>query len=124
MPEQIRIIKKDLEQKVQDGWKKDALAKHYKLPVTQMTKLLKEAGLTIRKFHKPKYVLVDEEEENEVEVTDINVEMEVHEVPGEPENIEQDELEVGEASPTSELTTVLETNSETTDQPAQGELDW
>ncbi len=122
MSEQIRIVKQDLEQKVQEGWKKDALAEHYGLPVTQMTKLLKEAGLTIRKFHKPKYVLVDEVEAEEI-VTDINVEMESPEVPGEPENIEQEELEVGEASPTSELTTVLETNSETTAETTQ-ELDW
>ena len=59
----IRITKEDLAQKVHEGWKKDALAQHYGLPVTQMTAALKQAGLTIRKFHKPKFVLIDETEQ-------------------------------------------------------------
>ena len=56
----IQIVKQDLIDKVQEGWKKKALAEHYGLPVMQMTKILKDLGLTIRKFHEPKYVLVDE----------------------------------------------------------------
>lgn len=40
------------------GMKKAELAKHYGLPVTQMTKALKDAGLKIRKFHNPSFVLV------------------------------------------------------------------
>lgn len=61
----IRIVKEVLEQQVQDGWKKNALAEHYGLPVAQMTKVLKDCGLKIRKFHAPKYVLVSEEEVTE-----------------------------------------------------------
>lgn len=63
MSEPVAITKKDLAEKVEQGWKKDALAEHYGLPVTQMTKALKQAGLTIRKFHKPKFVFVEESEE-------------------------------------------------------------
>lgn len=63
MSEPVRITKQDLEEKVQAGWKKDALAEHYGLPMTQMTQALKQAGLKIRKFHRPKFELVDEAEE-------------------------------------------------------------
>jgi hypothetical protein len=63
MSEPVRITKQDLEEKVQAGWKKDALAEHYGLPMTQMTQALKQAGLKIRKFHRPKFELVDEVEE-------------------------------------------------------------
>ena len=50
----------DLKSKVNEGWKKQALADHYGLPMAQMTKLLQTAGLKIRKFHAPLYVLVDD----------------------------------------------------------------
>lgn len=63
MSEPVRITKQDLEEKVQAGWKKDTLAEHYGLPMTQMTQALKQAGLKIRKFHRPKFELVDETEE-------------------------------------------------------------
>lgn len=56
----ITVTVSDLTTKVNEGWKKDALAEHYGLPVTQMTQLLKDAGLRIRKFHRPKYELVDD----------------------------------------------------------------
>ncbi len=89
----VRITKQDLEQKVQEGWKKDQLAEHYGLPVAQMTKVLKEAGLTIRKFHKPKYVLVDTEETQEdvnMEATAVeNIEVETEQV--QPETVQEAE---------------------------------
>lgn len=50
----------DLKSKVDEGWKKQALAEHYGLPMAQMTKLLQTAGLKIRKFHAPLYILVDD----------------------------------------------------------------
>jgi len=50
----------DLKSKVDEGWKKIALADHYGLPMAQMTRLLQEAGLKIRKFHAPLYTLVDD----------------------------------------------------------------
>lgn len=56
----VQVTLSDLTTKVNEGWKKAQLAQHYGLPVAQMTKLLKDAGLQIRKFHNPKYVLVDD----------------------------------------------------------------
>lgn len=56
----IQITLSDLVAKVQTGWKKKALAEHYGLPVAQITKLLKDNGLTIRRIHAPKYELIDD----------------------------------------------------------------
>ena len=84
----------DLRSKVNEGWKKQALADHYGLPMAQMTKLLQTAGLKIRKFHAPLYVLVDDTVVGEteeilenpavvettiMEVSETNVEEEVQE---------------------------------------------
>ena len=54
----VQINLKTLIQQVQDGMKKVELAEHYKLPVLQMTKVLKQAGLKIRKFHAPAFTLI------------------------------------------------------------------
>lgn len=61
MKEPIKITKAQLEKQVNDGMKKADLAKFYDLPVSQVTKLLQQAGLRIRKFGHPKFELVDEE---------------------------------------------------------------
>ena len=59
----IAEIKKSvLAQQVEEGWKRKALAEHYGLPETQMAEVLRKAGLKIRKFHAPKYQLVDDTE--------------------------------------------------------------
>lgn len=79
MAEPISITIEDLSKKVEEGWKKPALAEHYGLPVTQMTKLLKEAGLKIRKFHAPKYVLVSDSAAQEAAST---AEIDISEVEG------------------------------------------
>lgn len=68
----VQITKADLAAKVEAGWKKKALANHYGLPVMQMTKVLQQAGLTIRKFHEPKFVLIDEVAEVAQEAADAN----------------------------------------------------
>ena len=63
-----------LAQQVDEGWKRKALAEHYGLPETQMAQLLKDAGLTIRKFHAPKYQLIEDREDNTEETgEDVNV---------------------------------------------------
>lgn len=67
----VRITKSDLTQKVEEGWKKDQLAQHYGLPMSQMTKVLQQAGLQIRKFHRPKFELVDDTVEVQSESMDI-----------------------------------------------------
>jgi hypothetical protein len=44
---------------VESGTKKEAIAAHYGLNVAQTTKLLKSAGLKIRKFHAPAFILTE-----------------------------------------------------------------
>lgn len=63
----IEINLSTLRQQVQEGWKKTKLAEHYELPVAQMTQVLKQAGLKIRKFHAPKFILVDDSLEEATE---------------------------------------------------------
>ena len=66
----VEIKKSILAQQIQDGWKRKALAEHYGLPEAQMAQVLRDAGLQIRKFHAPKYQLVDDTDpEESVEVT-------------------------------------------------------
>lgn len=66
----IEIKKSVLAQQVEEGWKRKALAEHYGLPETQMAQVLRNAGLKIRKFHAPKYQLVDDTNSEElVEIT-------------------------------------------------------
>lgn len=60
--ETIEIKIELLTKQVNEGMKKDELAKFYDLPVSQMGKALKEAGLKIRKFHAPSFKLVSETE--------------------------------------------------------------
>ncbi len=52
-----KIVLSVLAKQVEDGMKKVELAKFYGLPMTQMTKVLQQAGLKIRKFHLPAFVL-------------------------------------------------------------------
>lgn len=62
----VKVNKTVLTQQVFDGMKKKELADHYGLSVVKMGELLKQAGLTIRKFHAKKFVLVDDEQEDVV----------------------------------------------------------
>lgn len=48
------------------GMKKKELADFYGIPVTQMTNALKQAGLKIRKFHHPAFVLTTNTASDEV----------------------------------------------------------
>ena len=84
----VEIKKSVLAQQVQEGWKRKALADHYGLSEVQMADVLRKAGLKIRKFHAPKYQLVDDTIEVVEEVTgeDVNetlVESVVEETPAE-----------------------------------------
>jgi len=62
----VQIVLSDLKQKVEEGWKKNQLAEHYGIPVTQMTRALQQAGLTIRKLHHPKFHLVDDMDQQDM----------------------------------------------------------
>lgn len=53
------ISKAELTSLVNEGKKKEEIASYYGLNNAQTTKLLQSAGLKIRKFHKPSFMLVD-----------------------------------------------------------------
>lgn len=72
----VKINQKTLEAQVEKGMKKQELAELYNLPVAQMTKVLQSAGLKIRKFHAPKFILVDEEEVEDVEKEEVTQDVE------------------------------------------------
>lgn len=55
----VQISKAALTKLVEEGKKKEEIASHFGLNNAQTTKLLKQAGLTIRKFHKPVFNLID-----------------------------------------------------------------
>lgn len=92
----IEIKKSILAQQVQDGWKRKALAEHYGLPETQMAQVLRNAGLKIRKFHAPKYQLVDDTNSEElVEITNEGNDV----VVGEDVNVLQEDTQQEVATP-------------------------
>jgi hypothetical protein len=95
--ETISINVVTLTKQVEEGMKKAALAEYYGIPVSQMTAALKQAGLKIRKFHKPAFVLVTddvatEEIDNPVTspVTDAPAEVAEEAVTAETPNIWKD----------------------------------
>lgn len=88
----VPIKKSILSAQVEEGMKKAELAAHYELPVAQMTKVLKAAGLKIRKFHAPKFELEDDMEEVSEEVhTDVNTDEELESLQHAHESIQQEE---------------------------------
>ena len=92
----IEIKKSVLAQQVEDGWKRKALAEHYGLPETQMAQVLRDAGLQIRKFHAPKYQLVDDTNSEElVEITNEGNDV----VVGEDVNVLQEDTQQEVATP-------------------------
>lgn len=92
----VPIKKSILSAQVEGGMKKAALAAYYELPVAQMTKVLKDAGLTIRKFHAPKYELEDDMTEDVVENSlqevqeDVNTDEELESLQHAHESIQQE----------------------------------
>lgn len=56
----IQISKKELTEMVNSGKKKEEIASKYNLTNAATTRLLKDAGLKIKKTHKPTYTLVDD----------------------------------------------------------------
>lgn len=54
------IVLSVLKEQVEKGMKKKELAAFYGISVVQMTKALQQAGLEIRRFRYPSFVLVDD----------------------------------------------------------------
>ena len=58
MAKQIKIS--ELTAQINEGWKIEKLVEFYELPTSTMRNVLKQAGLTIRKFKKPLFELIDD----------------------------------------------------------------
>lgn len=67
-----KIVKAELAALVEAGKKRKELCEIYGLSELQMASVLRQAGLKIRKFHEPKWLLVDEAEEEAVSEDIVN----------------------------------------------------
>ena len=65
-----QVKKSELTAMVNEGKKRNEIAAHYGLKEAQVAKLLKAAGLKIRKFHLPTFELVDDTVEEEATMMD------------------------------------------------------
>ena len=72
-----QVKKSELTAMVNEGKKRNEIAAHYGLKEAQVAKLLKAAGLKIRKFHLPTFELVDDTVEGDAPMMDIPVTQEV-----------------------------------------------
>ena len=66
-----QVKKSELTAMVNEGKKRNEIAAHYGLKEAQVAKLLKAAGLKIRKFHLPTFELVDDTVEETAQMMDI-----------------------------------------------------
>ena len=88
-----QVKKSELTAMVNEGKKRNEIAAHYGLKEAQVAKLLKAAGLKIRKFHLPTFELVDDTVEENTPMMDIPVTQEVLDM--NPELV-QEGVKVGE----------------------------
>ena len=72
-----QVKKSELTAMVNEGKKRNEIAAYYGLKEAQVAKLLKAAGLKIRKFHLPTFELVDDTAEETAQMMDIPVTQEV-----------------------------------------------
>ena len=67
-----QVKKSELTAMVNEGKKRNEIAAHYGLKEAQVAKLLKAAGLKIRKFHLPTFELVDDTAEETAQMMDMD----------------------------------------------------
>lgn len=60
MKPQIEISITKLTSQVNDGMRKKEISEYYNIPEFQVGKMLKQAGLKIRKIHEPAFVLISD----------------------------------------------------------------
>ena len=121
MSEPVKIVPSVLRKQVEDGWKMKPLADHYGLPVSQMKRALKSLDLTIRKFHAPKFVIVEEEVTEEVAQAEVEaVEGTLEEATPEVEEVEAELEEEVEEESTQEET--VQTQEE--EEASRNLTDW
>ena len=115
-----QVKKSELTAMVNEGKKRNEIAAHYGLKEAQVAKLLKAAGLKIRKFHLPTFELVDDTVEETAQMMDIPVTQEVLDM--NPDLAAEGVLQVGETIQVTEEATAEEVTAQAeavTEEPAQ-----
>ena len=108
-----QVKKSELTAMVNEGKKRNEIAAHYGLKEAQVAKLLKAAGLKIRKFHLPTFELVDDTVEETAPMMDIPVTQEVLDM---DPTLAAEDVQVTEEATAEEVTTQAEA---VTEEPAQ-----
>lgn len=114
-----QVKKSELTAMVNEGKKRNEIAAHYGLKEAQVAKLLKAAGLKIRKFHLPTFELVDDTVEGDAPMMDIPVTQEVLDM---NPDLAAEGVQVGETIQVTEEATaeVVTAQAEVvTEEPAQ-----
>lgn len=114
MSDKIQIKKSVLAQQVEQGMKKDELATHYGVKVSEMTRILKQANLKIRKFHLPTYQFIDDTAIEVVETQEVTEEA-IAETVETAEAVEVPEEEVVETQVVAEEVKVATTANNSQD---------
>ena len=113
-----QVKKSELTAMVNEGKKRNEIAAHYGLKEAQVAKLLKAAGLKIRKFHLPTFELVDDTVE---EATMMNIPV-TQEVLDMNPDLAAEGVQVGETIQVTEEATAEEVTAQAeavTEEPAQ-----
>ena len=111
-----QVKKSELTAMVNEGKKRNEIAAHYGLKEAQVAKLLKAAGLKIRKFHLPTFELVDDIVEETAQMMDIPVTQEVN------PDLAAEGVQVGETLQVTVEATAEEVTAQVeavTEEPAQ-----
>lgn len=108
-----QVKKSELTAMVNEGKKRNEIAAHYGLKEAQVAKLLKAAGLKIRKFHLPTFELVDDTVEETAQMMDIPVTQEVLDM---DPTLAAEDVQVTEEATAEEVTAQAEP---VTEEPAQ-----
>lgn len=113
-----QVKKSELTAMVNEGKKRNEIAAHYGLKEAQVAKLLKAAGLKIRKFHLPTFELVDDTVEENAQMMDVLVTQEIMDM---NPDLATEGVQVGETLLTVEATAeeVTAQVEAVTEEPAQ-----
>ena len=114
-----QVKKSELTAMVNEGKKRNEIAAHYGLKEAQVAKLLKAAGLKIRKFHLPTFELVDDTVAGDAPMMDIPVTQEVLDM---NPDLAAEGVQVGETIQVTEEATAEEVTAQAeavTEEPAQ-----
>ena len=114
-----QVKKSELTAMVNEGKKRNEIAAHYGLKEAQVAKLLKAAGLKIRKFHLPTFELVDDTVEENAPMMDVLVTQEIMDM---NPHLAAEGVQVGETLQVTEEATAEEVTAQAeavAEEPAQ-----